>query len=1020
MMKDSQAQVNFIYADLLISYRIDINFVLYSLMISPISPSDLPAKDSHLTLVKIAENSDNFLNLKASLDRTAKPTPPEIELPHFFNENNFSEGNKSSLLNQIKSDPWATKTLKADITSQINKLKVSSKDDNQSHLSVQSQQIIPNISHPESFAPKTALPKLTEITQNVEQPDIKTLKIPENFQVFPVGLDVDKRNVIGSLLVRGKEDGNQAIDFEKWLLPYDAVIQALKFKVTALPDGLLEFRAPGLVTRIDPKKLSQDPKLGLVFSIQELQTLFGVTAEFDIYEYSVRLQPPWSTIPTEQQEVTEATVQMEGLPEIPAPNLTLSGIEQRLYATGSSSTTSYQGELTAVGTALGGSWFVRASQPDWRNWGTWRIAEAQFLRQTNPADYILGSQAPFWLSQGTGDYWGFTTIQRQGFQPQEPLLGGTPNSRQRLQSAQIGRVITGTAQPGTLVRLTQGLGDRIIAEVLVDSSGVYRFPDIQVDNRFLASNYRLLLYPQGRLSEAPEIRNVTFSSVPGQLPAGASALIVSGGLRREFSGRQNSFLGEFSDFRGGVAQRWGLSEDLTVGVGAVYDESFRGLGEVFFQPKNIPLKVSVSALSGDRQNRWDVNADIIFDISPSARTRFVSDRFGSQFDFNWRMLPWLNLLAGFNNRDGAFGGLEIVRSGRNSFTFARATLDSENHFRWNFLQRLGQLELASRGNEVGSLSELIYRLSRNNGFNSGHALLLSYETGNFLKEQNSLATLSWRYRSPTRSIDGNHLWEAQLGYGIGSQGSGLMATLGTTIIPGMQLRGRYQGVSVTSNEPSFGIELVSSLDLQRGIKPDSSHRSDYFRTQGGILIQPFFDRNNNGKRDAGETSYLDKPELLLILNNRPLKSFLPEIQNEGALVRLSGGKYRLDLDPAGFPPDWQARTDAVAVDVVAGSYTSVQVPLIQSYTRTGVVTDTQGKPVAGVRVEAVQSESGIRRFSVTNGAGVYYLEGLPQGIYTLQINGKLAYPGDLKLEESSQAFKELNLQTSERVTQGLE
>jgi hypothetical protein len=48
--------------------------------------------------------------------------------------------------------------------------------------------------------------------------------------------------------------------------------------------------------------------------------------------------------------------------------------------------------------------------------------------------------------------------------------------------------------------------------------------------------------------------------------------------------------------------------------------------------------------------------------------------------------------------------------------------------------------------------------------------------------------------------------------------------------------------------------------------------------------------------------------------------------------------------------------------------------------------------------------------SVTNGAGVYYLEGLPQGDYALEINGKSALPGNLLLEESSQSFQEINLQ----------
>jgi hypothetical protein len=79
---------------------------------------------------------------------------------------------------------------------------------------------------------------------------------------------VGKRNVNPSVIIRGQEDGTQAINFENWLLPFDDVIQALKLDLKNLPDGQLEVRSPGIITRIDPKKLRNDPELGLVFSFK--------------------------------------------------------------------------------------------------------------------------------------------------------------------------------------------------------------------------------------------------------------------------------------------------------------------------------------------------------------------------------------------------------------------------------------------------------------------------------------------------------------------------------------------------------------------------------------------------------------------------------------------------------------------------------------------------------------------------------------------------------------------------------
>ncbi|MBD2522162.1 carboxypeptidase regulatory-like domain-containing protein [Nostoc sp. FACHB-133] len=838
---------------------------------------------------------------------------------------------------------------------------------------------------------------------NPQTPTITQLAKDSEFKVFPVGLNVGNRNVNSSVLVRGQEDGSQTIDFLNWLLPYDAVIQGLKLNVTTLSDGQLEVRSLSFVTRINPTKLRTDPELGLVFTIQDLQTLFGIGAKFDINEYAIILDVPGVDQSSGKLAETETPIQLEGLPHITPKKFSVAAVEQKINASGGATrSTSYRGDFLAVGSAFGGSWFIRTDQPNLQNLQTWNIAEAQFLRQTNSADYFVGSQPTFWQTQGTGDYWGFTSIQRQGFVPPQPFGGGSSDPRQRLQADVIGRTIAGKAEPGTLVRLVQGFSDRIIAEILVDSSGIYRFENIKSQNQFLANNYRVLLYPQGRLTAQPEIQQANFSTVPGQLPAGASGLIFSGGLRRDSLGNQ-SLLGNFSEFRGGIAGRWGLSENLTVGLGGVYDESPKALAELFWRARNLPLQVAVSALTG---NKWDVNTDIRYDPASNLSAIFTSDRLSSRFNLDWRVLPQFTLFASSDTGDAKSGGMQFNLSGKDAFTFARISLDTKNRLRWNLLQRLGKLELTQRGNEISTLSELNYNLSKNRFSSGGNSLLLNYETQNQNRSDN-LLSVSWRYRSQQQAIDGSYQWEAQLGYGVGSQGNGILATLSTTVLPGLLLRARYQGVSPSSDEATFSIDLASSLNLQGGISP-GDRRSNYFRTQGGLLIKPFFDRNNNGKQDRGEEVYTDNADLLLTLNNKPLKLFSPQIQGNRTLVRMPPGIYRLDLDPAGLPPDWQPMVESVAVDVVAGSYTPVMIPLIRSYARSGVVTDTQGQAIAGARVEAIQPDQTTRRFSVTNGSGVYYLEGLSQGKYTLQINGKSA--GSLKLEESSEPFQELNLQ----------
>jgi len=834
----------------------------------------------------------------------------------------------------------------------------------------------------------------------------KESEVPAGFTVFPVGVNVGERLVNFGVLVRGRENGSEAVNFADWLVPFDAVVEALKLKVTALENGQLEFRSTSIVARIDPKVLITDPQLGLVFSIKQIQTLLGVPAKFDINEYAIAFNPGQTESLPGQAKLIPTPVQLEGLPRLTAPNATIAALEQRVNSTNSQGNSlNFQGELQAVGTVFRGSGYVRINQPDIQDSRTWKLAEAQYLQQNANADYVVGSQPTFWRSQRAGNYWGFTTIQRQGFTSPEQFYGGGFSPRERLQSNQVGRTIVGEAEPGTLVQLTEGFGGRVIDEALVDSSGIYRFENVRVEGNIFGGNYQVLLYRQGRRTEPPEIREATFSTVPGQIPAGASATIVSAGIGRRV--QENRFLGEFTDIQAGIGQRWGVSESVTVGVGMVYDQMPRGLGEIFFRPNNVPFEVSASILTPDDQNTWDIDANLYYQPTSNITARFNSDRFSRRFNLDWRVSPQLSLLGSYNNFDGVAAGMQIAFNSRGGFTFARATLDQANRLRWNFIQRLGALELNGRGNEIGTLSELKYNLSGARFLDTGHALLLNYETLNLTRSER-LVTLGWRYRSSAQAADGNYLWETYLGYGVGSQGSGIVAAAQTGILPGLLLRLRYQGVSVNLGEQRYSIELVSSANLQGGIFP-GDRRTDYFRTQGGLLLQPFFDRNNNGKHDSGEEYYTEAANLLFILNNQPLRSSRPDVQSDRILLRLPPGMYRLDLDPAGFPLDWQPSIDAMAVEVVAGSYTPILVPFIPSFTLSGVVTNSSGNAIAGARVEAVGSKGTLRRFSVTNGAGVYYMERLQPDTYTLLVNGEPAQPSTITANESSEPFLELNL-----------
>ena len=886
------------------------------------------------------------------------------------------------------------------------------------YLPLEKHPITEIISKQKPISFKTSLPKQASFFL-LSSPEFITQSTPEfspaktnetgdklaDFIILPIGINIGNRPVINSTLIRGLEDGSQAISLEKWLIPLDDVSAALKLNINYLKDDQIEIRSPGLVTRINSNELQTDPQLGLVISVQQIEKILNVPTEFNILKYSLVFNPPWLDIKGQRNQINEPPVILEGLPKVNPPHFNLTTLGEKVTISSQKNTSpNYQGELNAIGTVLGGSWFLQINQPDLGNTSTWQIREAQFLRQTDAADYIIGSQSPFWRSRG--DFWGFTTIQRQGFFPPTSLnTSGGFNINSRLQPQVIKNTISGDAKPGTLVKLVRGISDTVINEVLVDSSGVYRFENVASENRF--GSYRILLYPNGQLTAVPEIQEAKFNSLPGQLSKGDSALVVSAGTSREVSGNE-SLIGSFHDFRGGIAYRRGITEDLTLGIGAVYDQSEWILGEAFYLPKGLPIELTISALTNINGADFGIQSNLRFQPARNLITTFSSDIQGQhdsthRVDTTWQVSPRLAFLLNGNSRDSSLGtGLQYSYSQRDFYTYVRAIIDNNQYLRWNLNTRWQNLQFIQQGNELSTNSELNYTLLGKTS-NPTHAVFLNYETRN----SDNLGILGWRYRSPQRLNDGSYLWQIDLGYGIGSQGNGIVVSTSTGILPAIDLRLRYQSISAVFNDSSFRIEFVPRLNFTGGISAGDS-RFDKLRNQGGLLIQPFFDQNNNGRRDKGEALYTEDANLLLILNNKPIKSLRPDIRSKGIYINLSPDSYRLDIDPAGLPPDWQAVTTSYAVKVVAGSYTSVLVPMIPSYTVTGVVTNTENKSIAGARVEAIPINTGKTIISITNDAGAFYLEQLGQGTYNLLVNGKPANPNTLTIDAKSKSFSEIN------------
>lgn len=825
---------------------------------------------------------------------------------------------------------------------------------------------------------------------------------PDELRVFPVGLGVNGNVIVSSILVRGAEDGAGALSFEQWLVPVDRIFQVLNIEVTPLDSGQWDLQSTGLRLQVDPNELLRDSDLGLVLSIADIQTMLGVSADFDLPEYAIMLSPPWSSAQSasSRQLDDDSPVSTEGLPQMsPAPfTMTFAGQRFNVARNGDQATTT-QGDLTVLGTLASGSWFLQLDQDALNNLSSWRLGEAQYLLEAASRDYAIGSQPTFWRSQEAGSYWGVTSLQRWNYDPVITAGSGGFNPNARLQADGAGRAVAGEASPGSFVRLVQGTHTNIVAETFVDSTGVYRFENVPQGGL-----YEVLIYPNGQLTAQPETQEVSFSTVPSQLPAGASALIASAGMRQQ---SRDSFFGSFENFSGGVAYRQGLSTELTLGAGVIYDEAFLGLGELFYQPSNSPLQLAASILGGG-EDGLKFDADFVYQPSSTFRLDLNADDLSSRFRASWQALPSLGLRATGNTRDGAIGlGLTGYFNSPSFYGLASVDYLTNGNFRWNGLARYNRLELTSRGNEVSSNSNLLFRLTEEPSFTAGHFLRLGYETQATVGGS-SLLSLGWRYQSKPRASDGRHLWAVDTGYSIGSAGGGPFISISTAVMPGLVLRARYEGVSAVSAEPALAIELIPFYNLQANLRSDDS-RYDYFRRQGGLWIQPFIDTNNNRVLDKQENIFIDNSELLIMVDNQSIERLPSEIHDDGILIRMAPGMHRVDLDPAGYPSDLKPLQASYAVDVAAGSFTPVAIPFRIHYTVAGTVNDVTGQPVEYATVEAIPMDGSLPITTVTNGSGIYFLENLAQGTYQIRINQAVAQPEIFIINGMSDTLQEVNL-----------
>ncbi len=290
------------------------------------------------------------------------------------------------------------------------------------------------------------------------------------------------------------------------------------------------------------------------------------------------------------------------------------------------------------------------------------------------------------------------------------------------------------------------------------------------------------------------------------LPKGTTALTISGGGKNNLLSN-NDVLGEFEDFRGGLAYHQGLGDNLTLGLGFFYEDLLSGFSQLSYQPTNFPISATLSLFSVEEG--IDVNTHLQFQPAQEFVLNFHTNLERQKFDLNWGIASGVTLTAeGNSEQENLKAGAKIAFKNELVSFLAKAELDNNNDLQWQVSSRLGRLQLIHATNTKKSNSEIRYDLGDYSS-NFQWALFFKHQTREFERQPEDLAIWGWSFNSGTKLDNDQYSWEFELGYGMGSQGQGAIASATKALNSKLLLKLTYEDISLKSNDMKIKLELSS-------------------------------------------------------------------------------------------------------------------------------------------------------------------------------------------------------------------
>ena len=312
-----------------------------------------------------------------------------------------------------------------------------------------------------------------------------------------------------------------------------------------------------------------------------------------------------------------------------------------------------------------------------------------------------------------------------------------------------------------------------------------------------------------RTQQPIHLAKLNYTQLSPALPSGNSTLTVSGGGNQNLA-EKNNISREFKQFRGGISFHHGVVDDVTMGVGFVYEDYLIGFTQLTYNSQDFPLKSTVSLLA--KESGLDFSSHVRFEPAENFVLNYYRDREKNKFDANWNVisgLTGLTLLAGGDLKNDSYNtGIKIAVHNDYMSISARAILDSDNNFQWNLKSNIGGFKFVYRSTKEKNTSQIDLGLAESNTLGFRCSAFVKYESA--AKHNDEFMVWGSKIQSSAKITPSQHLWSLNFGYGNSPYGNGLIASGAIGLKPNMFLKLSYQEISATSDDTKIKLEISSN------------------------------------------------------------------------------------------------------------------------------------------------------------------------------------------------------------------